>query len=79
MLAERVAEWPKQWQEEGRQKGLEQGRQVLFEVALGLLERRFGSVDQETRRSLEARSMEELSRLAIEIPTASSLHELGLC
>lgn len=62
----------------GRREGLEQGRQGLFEVALGLLERRFGPLDQETRQSLEARSMEELIRLAQDIPTASSLHELGL-
>jgi hypothetical protein len=75
-LAERAMEWTREWEEQGRQQGLES----LQDVVLSLLEQRFGTaVSASTRnRILAVRDLDELNRIAKGVLRASSLQDLGL-
>ena len=72
MLEETALEWRQQYLKEDRQEGM---RQLLLQ----LIERRFGPLPEERRRSVEAiTSPIRLKRLADKILTARSLDEMGL-
>jgi len=65
--------------EKGIEKGIEKGRlEERLELVSSLLEARFGVAPEVVRPDLERLSAEELRRLAMKIPTASSLADLGL-
>jgi hypothetical protein len=61
--------------EEGIDKGRREG---LVEMVFALLENKFGPVSAELRADLEQLSMEKLKQLALRIPTAATMAELGL-
>ena len=69
MLAERVKEWTREWENHGWQKG----RAALL---LKLIERKFGAVDETLRRRVAAASSEQLERWGERILTAASLEEM---
>jgi hypothetical protein len=70
-LIETALEWTQQYKD-GRTEGM---RQLLLQ----LVERRFGPLPEEKRRSLEAiTSPARLKRLADKILTAKALAEMGL-
>jgi hypothetical protein len=72
MLEENMREWSKKNRKEGKREGMR-------EVLVRLLERRFGPLSEEKRRSVEAiTSPARLNRLADRILTAKSLDEMGL-
>jgi hypothetical protein len=61
------------------EKGVEVGRRLAaMEGVCSIIEARFGPVTPELRQHLEQLPTEELSHIALEINTASSLAELGL-
>jgi flagellar biosynthesis/type III secretory pathway protein FliH len=66
--------------EQGRVQGLEQGRvQGARQVALDLLEKRFGSLSTKTVRKVEAiEDLEDLLRLSERLLQARSLRDLDL-
>jgi predicted transposase/invertase (TIGR01784 family) len=76
MLEETALEWRQQYLREGRKEGRQEGmRQLLLQQ----IERRFGPLPEERRRSVEAiTSPVRLKRLADKILTARSLDEMGL-
>ena len=72
MLAERVMEWTREWEEEGRQKG-------SHDILLSQMEERFGAIPVEIRRRVEAiHDSEELKALGRRLLSASSLADLRL-
>jgi hypothetical protein len=65
--------------EKGRQEGWREGRlEERMELVCSLIEDRFAQAPEAVRPALERLSAEELRRLALKIPTASSLADLGL-
>jgi predicted transposase/invertase (TIGR01784 family) len=87
MLAERVMEWTREWQqqglEQGREQGLEQGREQGLEQArralLREIESRFGPLNLSAHRRIkEIGSFEEIVALSLRVATAPSLDALGL-
>lgn len=73
MLAERVAEWPHEWQEERRRQGCRDGEARML---LRLLERRFGAVSPEARASVDRADTDTLSIWAERVWTARQLDDV---
>src|SRR3954468_10397727 len=70
MLAESGYSWSDRWEQEGMEKGLQQGQQNALAKARGVLlrdlERRFGSLPEEVLRRVEGiASIEELTELTL--------------
>lgn len=79
MLAERVMEWTREWEQTGFEKGQEASLSKLRILLVHKLEERFGPLPEGARRRLEAiRSLENLAELIAQVPVASSLGEMGL-
>jgi len=69
--------------EKGIEKGIEKGRQEGWQegqvdLVSSLIQNRLGVAPETIRPALERLSAEELHRLALEVPAASSLADLGL-
>jgi Putative transposase, YhgA-like/Domain of unknown function (DUF4351) len=74
MLAERVKEWTREWQQQGFEKGLKESRAALVRQ----LEKRFGSLPHEARQRIESLDHEAIVNLSVSLSTAPSLAALGL-
>jgi hypothetical protein len=75
--AERIDSWNQQLREEGRQRGRQEGRQEgEARLLLRLLEKRFGSVDQDTRDRIAAADADLLLEWSDRFPGAGSLAEI---
>ena len=79
MLAERVMEWTRQWEQEGHERGRERTLNEVRAALVGLLEERFGSVPDVVRQRIaEMGSAQEMVALSARVATAPSLDALGL-
>ncbi len=77
MLAERIDSWNEQLREKSLQQGLQQGRQEgEAKALLRLLEKRFGPVDQVTRDRIAAADADLLLEWIDRFPTAESLADV---
>ncbi len=77
MLAERVIEWTEEWEQQGMQKGMQQGMQKgEATLLLRLMERRFGSVDEAMRHSLQTADAETLLLWSDRLLNAASAEEV---
>ncbi|HKI04710.1 MAG TPA: Rpn family recombination-promoting nuclease/putative transposase [Thermoanaerobaculia bacterium] len=83
MLAERVMEWTRQWEQEGFQKGLKEAREKDLEEArsalLEAIEQRFGPIPEVIRQRIAAMgSPREIVLATVRAATAPSLDALGI-
>jgi hypothetical protein len=80
MLEETMLEWRRKNRREDLREGRREGRaEGMRQLLLQQIERRFGPLPEEKRRSVEAiTSPARLKRLADKILTAKSLAEMGL-
>jgi hypothetical protein len=69
MLAEKVVEWTRQWEQQGVQKG-------EASLLLRLLERKFGPLDPAIRERVMAADVETLSRWGDNLLTANTLEQV---
>ena len=69
MLAERVKDWKKQWQEEAQKEG-------ESKIFVKLLARKFGTIDAETQRRIGQADSEQLVAWAERILTADTIDEV---
>ena len=69
MLAERVKDWKKQWQEEARKEG-------ESTVLIKLLTRKFGALDPDIRRRILDASSDQLLNWAERLLTADTIDEV---
>ena len=81
MLAERVIEWTEEWKRQGMEnglaQGLEKGRQEgEAALVLRLLERRFGTLDENLRSRVKAADADILLQWGERILTAATLEEV---
>ena len=61
---------------EGREEGREEGRAVVRAAIFGLLEAKFGTVDEATRALVASADTATLTRVGIQTASATSLDEL---
>jgi hypothetical protein len=73
LLAERVKEWTQQWREEGREEGRKEAESQFL---VRLLERKFGVLDDEIRRRIDAADRDRLLEWSERILTAERLEEI---
>ena len=85
MLAKRVQEWNRELREEGRLVGLKEGRQKGIEegrqkgeatLLLRQLERKFGSLDPQTRKRVRSADAESLLAWGERVLTAERLEDV---
>lgn len=81
MLAERVEQWRREYEEKGLEKGLKQGleqglRRGEAQLLLRQLTRRFGTLPNEIQQRLDQASTTELERWADNILDAATLEEV---
>jgi flagellar biosynthesis/type III secretory pathway protein FliH len=85
MLAERVKDWKKQWQEEARKEGEEEGRKAgemegrkagESTILVKQLTRKFGAMNAETERRIADASSDQLQNWAERILTADNIDEV---
>lgn len=85
MLKERVVEWTREWERQGLEKGLQEGmrkgmrrgrREGEQRMLVRLLERKFGALDAEARRRIEAAGDEELLAWSEKLLSAERLEEV---
>ena len=73
MLEDAIRAWAQDWKEEGLAEGRKQGG---VEMLLRQLERRFGPLDEVTRRRVEAAEPDQLLAWGDRLVTASRLAEV---
>ena len=83
MLADKFVPWTEQWEQQGFERGLEEGARKAYEslrrVLLNTLEGRFGPLSEDVRQKVEKiGSVEELAELTAQVRSAASLDSLGL-
>jgi len=83
MLAERVIEWTREWEQEGFEKGLRSAREKELEEArtalVEAIEQRFGQVPDVARQRIAAmNSVREIMEAYARAVTAPSLDALGI-
>ncbi len=79
MLAERVQEWTREWEENGYKKGRQEGVRTVQDFLLAEMVERFGPVPEAIRSGVEAiQDLDELKKLGKRLRTSSSLADLGL-
>jgi hypothetical protein len=72
-----VVEWTHQWMEEGRARGMEEGRlHGEADFFLRLLEKRFGAVDARLRSRIQSARSEQLEAWGERLLGARSLGEI---
>lgn len=77
MLAENSMSWSDRWEQEGREKGLQNSLEEARSVLLQDLERRFGPLPEAVRRRVgSTTSIKELTELSIRAGAATSLSDL---
>ncbi len=73
MLAERVARWPKQWLEQGRQEGLRTGKaELLRDLAV----HRFGRLPEWAVERLNRAGVDNLDRWSSRLLEAERLEDV---
>ena len=82
VLADKFVPWTEQWEQQGFERGLEEGARKAYEslrrILLNTLEGRFGPLSEDVRRKVEEiGSVEELAELTARAGSASSLDSLG--
>ncbi len=70
MIAEKAPTWTEMWEQQGIEKGRQEGESTLL---LLLLERRFGPLDEHTRQRVEAAGTEQLLEWGKRFVDATSL------
>jgi hypothetical protein len=73
MLAERVKDWKKRWQEEGKQGGRKEGESTIL---VKLLAREFGAIDAEHQRRIDEADSDQLLDWAERILTAEKIDDV---
>lgn len=81
MIEKRVEEWNRILREEGRQEGLQEGLQKGLQKGeanflLGLLERKFGRLDPQTRKRVKSADSERLLDWGLRVLTAERLEDV---
>ncbi len=84
MLSKTVVEWTKQWKqeglekgrEEGLEKGLEKGREMMARALVRLLERKFGTLNDEDRRRVLEAKITDLDKWTDRIIDATTLKQI---
>ena len=77
MLAERVEQWRREYEERGLERGLEQGmRRGEAQLLLRQLTRRFGTLPNEIHQRLDHANTTELEQWADNILDATTLEEV---
>ena len=82
VLADKFVPWTEQWEQQGFERGLEEGARKAYEslrrILLNTLEGRFGPLSEDVRRKVEdIGSVKELAELTARAGSASSLDSLG--
>ena len=73
MLAEKAPTWTEMWEQQGREKGRREGELRMLQR---LLKRRFGALDEPTRRRMESAEADRLLEWGDRILTAERLEDV---
>lgn len=77
MLAEKLTSWTEKWRQEGRQEGHQEGRHLEAVAMLSkVLTKRFGPLDDLTRRRIEEASVEQIEAWLDRLFEVDTLDEL---
>uniref|UniRef100_UPI003139F42F DUF4351 domain-containing protein n=1 Tax=Marinimicrobium sp. C2-29 TaxID=3139825 RepID=UPI003139F42F len=77
MLSEKLDDWTEQWKKEGLKQGLEQGRkEEAAAILTRFLTKRFGALDDETTRRIEAAPVEQIEAWSDRVLDADTLEDV---